>query len=899
MLEGCGIFNFFRAVVFAGAFCLLAFSEASALGAPTVAQYDVVWDSPSGDARGSMPLGNGAISLNAWVNPRGELEFYIGRTDSWGDNARLLKVGKVRVELDPAPPTSPFEQRLSLEDATIYVRYGSGPDTVRLTLWVDANHPTVHIEINSEQALTATAIIDLWRTERVTLPSIEASDVLDGDPQERPTIVEPDTVLQDQAARIGWYHRNMKSVGPADHARVQGLTGYEGKDPLLHRTFGAIITSENGERRDDLRIRTPRGTRHQFSVYVDTLHPATTEQWLQLMERHIDDVSSLPLQSRREAHVSWWKDFWNRSWIMAKRNAMQTPDLAGEILPENDYELLVARDQNGGNTFSGEIRNVKIDAEAPGKLLLEAEVRPEAGEKGRIFDKITPGRADGFLLDTEPGNSLRLIYGNEQHIVRGALPAGRWRKLTALADTQAGGWKVALDGETVIDTISRGLLDDAAYLSQMYALQRFITAAQGRGEYPIKFNGGIFNVPHPGAPGDADYRRWGPGYWWQNTRLPYFGMCASGDFEMMRPLFEMYIDRLLPLNQYRTRHYFSHGGAYYPEVIHFWGDVINRSYGWAPVMEEREDPLQQSRWHKWEWTCGLEVAYIALDYYEYTEDEEFLQEKVFPLTQATLDFFDQHYDVDVQGKLIMHPSQACETWWDCTNPMPEVAGLIAVTDRLLALDTRLTTAEQRTVWSAFRAKLPPLPTRETEGLRAFAPAERFAQKQNIENPELYCVFPFRLASFNRPNAELGINALEHRWDRGRSGWRQDDLFMAYLGLADQARENLVARARNADDNMRFPAFWGPNYDWTPDQTHGGVLIKGFQAMLMQAEPVIGSDYDGKIYLMPAWPKEWDVDFKLHAPRNTTVEGRLVDGEIKDLKVRPNSRRENLLVLAPQ
>ena len=42
----------------------------------------VVWDSPSADARGSMPLGNGDIALNAWVEPGGDLLFYIGKTDS-------------------------------------------------------------------------------------------------------------------------------------------------------------------------------------------------------------------------------------------------------------------------------------------------------------------------------------------------------------------------------------------------------------------------------------------------------------------------------------------------------------------------------------------------------------------------------------------------------------------------------------------------------------------------------------------------------------------------------------------------------------------------------------------------------------------------------------------------
>ena len=39
-------------------------------------------------------------------------------------------------------------------------------------------------------------------------------------------------------------------------------------------------------------------------------------------------------------------------------------------------------------------------------------------------------------------------------------------------------------------------------------------------------------------------------------------MCAAGDFEMVEPLMRMYVDELLPLARYRTRHYFGHGGAY-------------------------------------------------------------------------------------------------------------------------------------------------------------------------------------------------------------------------------------------------------------------------------------------------------------------------------------------------
>jgi len=246
----------------------------------------------------------------------------------------------------------------------------------------------------------------------------------------------------------------------------------------------------------------------------------------------------------------------------------------------------------------------------------------------------------------------------------------------------------------------------------------------------------------------------------------------------------------------------------------------------------------------------------------------------------------------------MHPSMACETWWTCTNPMPELAGLHAIVARLLALDESLTTAEQRARWSAFRAKLPDLPTRDNAGKPAFAPAEIYENKRNFENPELYCVFPFRLAAFNRPTADLAIRALHHRWDRGNTGWRQDEIFMAYLGLTDQAQRNLVGRAKHHDRTQRFPVFWGPNFDWTPDQDHGGVLMKAFQAMLMQAEPADGSAFAGKIYLLPAWPRNWNVQFKLHAPRGTVIEGEYRDGEMRRLRVTPESRRADVIVVEP-
>lgn len=848
--------------------------------APT--RYNVLWDTPSENHLGSMPIGNGDISANVWIEPNGDLCFYVGKTDSWDENGRLLKLGKIRIRLEPAPPVKPFRQELSLSDGTIKVRYGDG---TALDVWVDANRPIIQVSAAGRRPTTATATLELWRKQPFILPSIEISDTMydrsKPDNQHRPTVVEPDTIISGMAGRIGWYHHNRKSVGPPEHARVQGVEGFGRPDPLLHRTFGAILVAPEGRRINDTTLESPRGERHRFEVFVHTKHPASPESWREEIDSLISRTDRVPFAARRRAHEQWWRAFWDRSWIHAKTDAPTPP------APVNQHPLRVGVNQNGGDVFGGELVYGKLTNDFSGPFQLAAEVNPKPGATGRIFDKVTPGASDGFLLDIQPGNVLRLIVGPDIYTAKDAVPVGRWSKIKV--DASSKGWTVSVDGKVVISTPTESGEDEATHVSRMYALQRFITACAGRGAYPIKFNGSIFTVPNEGSPGDADYRRWGPGYWWQNTRIPYLSLAASGDLEMLEPLLKMYVDDLLPLNRYRTKQYFGFdNAAYYAECIHFWGDVFNEAYGWTP-WNERKDPLQESGWHKWEWVAGPELVWMMIEAYEHTGDERLLTQRILPTAEAVVNFFDRYYKVGEGGKLFMHPSQSLETWWDCVNPMPEVAGLHAVIDKLLALPSSKLPAQLRTHWQAFKTRLPELPTRMIEGKPAFAPAEKFAQKSNIENGELYSVFPFRMSAFEKDNRDLALRALEHRWDRGNSGWRQDGVFKAYLGLSDQARQDLVSRSRNYDRRQRFPAFWGPNYDWTPDQTHGGIMMKVLQSLLMQTD----GDY---IYLLPAWPKDWDVDFKLHAPKKTVVQGAVRGGKITDLKVTPASRRSDVKII---
>jgi len=53
----------------------------------------------------------------------------------------------------------------------------------------------------------------------------------------------------------------------------------------------------------------------------------------------------------------------------------------------------------------------------------------------------------------------------------------------------------------------------------------------------------------------------------------------------------------------------------------------------------------------------------------------------------------------------------------------------------------------------------------------------------------------------------------------------------------------------------------------------------------------------KIYLLPAWPKEWDGKFKLHAPYKTVIQAEIKNGKLLHLTVSPKEREKDIIVLA--
>lgn len=451
--------------------------------------------------------------------------------------------------------------------------------------------------------------------------------------------------------------------------------------------------------------------------------------------------------------------------------------------------------------------------------------------------------------------------------------------------------------------------EQAENVSKGYAMNRYMTAICGRGRYPIKFNGSILTVGHKiitsaanaaeqmaaqtAENHDPDFRDWGSCFWNQNIRHIYYPLTASGDYDLLMPWLDLY-SNALPLAKDRTRIYYGHGGASFIETIHFWGLPNLMDFGWD---NHSCDP--QSGYMKWHTQGALEIIMTMLDYYDNTQDGKYLKEKLLPFAEAILTYYNEHWRRDADGKLNFDPHQSIEMYQaGCANPTPDIAGLFSVTERLLAIEKAKSLSA---LCQSIRRDLPAIPigttqngklplrpdTGDKDGKPVILPAYVYGEPSNGENPELYTVFPYRNYCLGKPDLHLALNTFEARRYPFDNCWGQDGMEAALLGITDIAR-NATISSFTCYGNQKFPWFWRKVADYSPDMDNGGTGAMTLQLMLMQTN-------GREIRLIPAWPDDWTVDFKLHAPYNTTIEAHVENGKITKLNVTPKNREKDVVL----
>ena len=465
-------------------------------------------------------------------------------------------------------------------------------------------------------------------------------------------------------------------------------------------------------------------------------------------------------------------------------------------------------------------------------------------------------------------------------------------------------------------------MDSKAWqLGRNYQLFRYMLGCNAYGTYPTKFNGGNFTydpflikshslgisqfLPVPYTP---DWRTWGGGsFTAQNQRLLYWPMLRSGDFDMMVPQFDFY-NRVLPNATARVQEYWGHKGCAYAEQLENLGLPLLLTGGWEnydaecnKINKDDDGSKNEIKDEFKDHSClgQLEFGYMILEYHRYcgidiSEYMDFIKSAVI--------YFDEHYQkryqvshgqpLDENGKLVIYPTAAAESYREAKNPITIVAGLKACVKGLLDLPEKYVSAKEKDYFKGLLDRIPGYDYEVINGDNTVKAAWSWGSAAPDEAPHFYPLFPFNEYALGKDDMTIWRDTWKQGnfWKNVVVSWHQDGIFYARMGMTEDAKKYNTRKME--DCPRRFPTFWGPGNDWTPDHNWGGSGMIGIQEMLMQT---IGD----RIYLLPAWPKDWDVDFKLHAPKQTVVQGRVRNGKIEDLKVTPTSRLKDVYYLTVQ
>ncbi|MEX2567573.1 MAG: DUF5703 domain-containing protein [Cyclobacteriaceae bacterium] len=474
-------------------------------------------------------------------------------------------------------------------------------------------------------------------------------------------------------------------------------------------------------------------------------------------------------------------------------------------------------------------------------------------------------------------------------------------------------WNNFWQRSIIVINSEKGAGDHGWEIGKNYNLFRYMLVSGFFANEPTLFNGGVLTFD-PGYESDddrfgqgftPDQRRWGAALTAQNMRLVVWPMLKNGDFDGILPAFDFYKNTLKTTGG-KVKHYWGHDGCCCEEQTSITGLLGLSQFGYN---DERVIPL---RFRPADYETGvsghpgigklyesqLEYAWMMLEYYDFTGND--ISEYIPFIEQAVI-FYDEHYrmrnkqrtgsELDEKGKLVIYPSNTLEGHTNCKNPTSVIAGLTAVLNGLQALPDSLQSKAKKARWRSILSVLPEYPVNKKNGNKYLKPADDY-EHSHSHTPEMYPLYPYQLHGLGMDNLELMRNTFlkgnisEQERMNDKEGWYQGVIHFARLGMADEAQKTLHHKL--GDGPFRFPGFSVGKPDHSPDHNRSGTGMIGLQEMLLQT-------HDGKLHMFPAWPKDWDVEFKLHAPKKTIISGNLINGELMDLKITPERRNEDLIL----
>nr|WP_262910770.1 DUF5703 domain-containing protein [Wocania arenilitoris] len=686
---------------------------------------------------------------------------------------------------------------------------------------------------------------------------------------------------------------------------------------------------------------------------------ATVKLWVEVFQPkiHVEIESSVPIKVASDFEI--WRTNDKPISKNERMQCLSFLDTEPEIIPLTTYKDSVKvekesitwfhRNKNDDLVFHKEVTQQRLD-DIREQLWNPLENLTFGGYmKGKSMSFI--GNTEGKYMHTNfIGYRFESDQPNERHEIDIFLHVSQTKTLSEWEtqldslkqnkNTKIEAWKKNMiwweqfwNRSHIVINDGKGVGDQGWEIGRNYQLFRYILACNAYGDYPSKFNGSLFTVDNPDDL-TPDFRMWGGGsFTAQNQRLVYWPMLRSGDFDMMHSQFKYYL-RAKNNAELRTQHYWGHNGAGFTEQIanyglpigdiyhYMWGEgklgVRPDSLSTRTLRNEKGEAVEvkshgflANNWCEDQYDTALEFCLMILDMESYSGEDI---SKYMPLIESCITFYNEHYrywntklngePLNKQGKLNIYPSSAAETYKVALNATPLVAGLQTVLTRMLELPEKYASVEKRNQWKELLKTVPSVSLMEKEGYTIIAPAKEWERVNNIEFPAMYAVYPYNFYGLGNERLQIGVDTWLYGEDpqimkrdtrsniqKSDFCWFQSGIFCARLGLTEDAKDYL--KRKMLAKSSRFPAFWDNYINFgtfcqTPDLDHGGAGMINLQEMLLQTK-------DEELRILPAWPKEWDVKFKLYAPNQTTIEVDYSNKSPLNLKVTPEVRKKDLIV----
>ncbi len=379
----------------------------------------------------------------------------------------------------------------------------------------------------------------------------------------------------------------------------------------------------------------------------------------------------------------------------------------------------------------------------------------------------------------------------------------------------------------------------------------------------------------------TDNAAWGGRYFMNyNEEAPYYGVFSSNHAELAEPYNRMVLAQM-PYQRNRT----AQAG--------YQGVSFQRTFSPFTVISTPPAPVQVATSKDYKHLPSDQKSNATfsllptLQYYEYTQDTDFLRSQLYPALKQ-LDAFWRDFAVrDSSGKHWVFEHSSAHEGGDDVNPNLDIGFAISVEKALINASRVLgVDAEMRPIWQQFLAELSPYPQGIVNGKQVYYIAD--AIKNDIKNQGLFepgdqpinlegLVFPGENLAIGGDATELQIarNSMEfmNSWGVTRGG-NTNNGFCKIFPIAARIgwpAEDLVEKFKAA-----ILYQWRPS-NLTVFQGGGGIetsgSIEALDSMLLQHE-------DGVLRLFPDWPVARDASFKrLRAKGAFLISSELLKGKV--------------------